>query len=262
MKVLVKKILKRTVSAAGLEVKRNGKGILGILFPTDKYTPKIGGHALKFVPSEEDRFKWAQNLNIKTIIDVGACTGGFALEICEILPQAKIYSFEPLIDSFRQLNKNLSQKAKFEAFNLALGDKKGKERIYHNEFSPCSSLLKAGAVLNQQLPFTQNFSEEIITVDTLDNVAENLDLEQNILVKMDVQGFEDKVIRGGMNVLQRTKLIIVETSFREIYKDQPLFSDIYHILVDELGFSYGGSWSQQKSPIDGSPFQEDSIFIK
>jgi hypothetical protein len=104
--------------------------------------------------------------------------------------------------------------------------------------------------------------EEVILIDTLDNVAESLEIEKEILVKVDVQGFEDKVIAGGMKVLKQTKIVIIETSFREIYKSQPLFSDIYQTLVDELGFSYAGSWSQQKSPIDGSPFQEDSIFIK
>jgi FkbM family methyltransferase len=262
MKLLIKKVLKTSISSVGLEVKRNGKGLLGKLSPPDRHIPKIGGYALKFVPSEEDKFKWVQSLDIRTIIDVGACTGGFASEISEILPQAKIYSFEPLIDCFKQLNKELSNRSNFRSFNFALGDTKGKERMYHNEFSPCSSLLEASDTLIEQLPFTQNMKEEIIVIDTLDNVAESLELERNILVKMDVQGFEDKVIAGGVKVLKRTKIVIIETSFREIYKSQPLFSDIYQTLVGELGFSYAGSWSQQKSPIDGSPFQEDSIFIK
>ena len=43
-----------------------------------------------------------------TVLDVGANTGQFALEIHKILPQAMIYSFEPLKDCYEQLMHNMT----------------------------------------------------------------------------------------------------------------------------------------------------------
>lgn len=262
MRSIIKRASKTVLASIGLEVKRTGKGLIGKLAPTDKYIFKINGHPLKFTASDEDRFKWLQNMDIKTIIDVGAHTGEFALEIHQILPKAKIYSFEPLHDCFAELRKNFAKFPNFKAFNVALSDREqGQEYIYHNKFSACSSILEVGESLKTSLPFAQDTKLELINVDTLDRMATQLDFEDNILLKIDVQGLEDKVIYGGIKTLKRINILIVELSFIELYKGQPLFGDVYRILTD-LGFKYGGSWAQQKSPIDGSPYQEDSIFLK
>src|SRR6516164_5671930 len=42
----------------------------------------------RFVPRQEDKFKWLQALNIRTILDIGANTGQFASEFRSILPEA------------------------------------------------------------------------------------------------------------------------------------------------------------------------------
>jgi FkbM family methyltransferase len=262
----MKSLVKTPLNLIGLEVKRTGKGLLGKLVPTERsiylagFPTHIKGLPLKVVPSEKDKFKWLQNMNIKTVIDVGAHTGEFALKIHQILPHAKIYSFEPLKDCFEKLNKNSKSIANLQCFNVALGEQRQETEIHHNDFSPSSSLLKLGEH-KEHFPFTQGSTKEIIQVDTLDNFTQKLSLQKNILLKIDVQGFEDKVIAGSLSTLSDVKLIIVETSFKELYKSQPLFSDIYYILT-KLDFIYLGSWGQLKSPIDGSPCQEDSIFVK
>jgi hypothetical protein len=56
---------------------------------------------------------------------------------------------------------------------------------------------------------------------------------------MDVQGFEDRVIAGGLRTLERASVLWVETSFVELYEGQPLFADIHDRLRD-LGFEYRG----------------------
>ena len=96
-------------------------------------------------------------------------------------------------------------------------------------------------------------------MQTLDAVAAKLELEDNLFVKIDVQGFECEVIKGGQATLRRAKIVIVETTFRPIYEGQPLFGDVYSALV-ELGFRYAGSDGRLDSPVDGAPIQEDSVF--
>jgi tRNA G46 methylase TrmB len=86
-------------------------------------------------------FKWLQKFGIKTIIDIGANEGQFIDKISKILPDANIYSFEPLKDSFVKLKKNTRNNKNITAYNFALGDEEKENIINRNEYSPSSSLL-------------------------------------------------------------------------------------------------------------------------
>jgi FkbM family methyltransferase len=215
----------------------------------------------KSILSEKNRYKWLQDMNIRTVIDVGANIGQSALEFHKIFPDAKIYSFEPLHDCFMQMNANLKKVPNFRSFNLALGDKKEKRNIHHSEYSPSSSLRKMAKLHKEVYPKSAGDTLETIDVDTFDNVAQGLDLEENIFLKIDTQGYEDRVINGARNTLSRIKVVIIETSFRELYEGQPLFSDIYELLHKQ-GFVYLGSWSGDAlNRLDGAHLTQDSIFI-
>jgi hypothetical protein len=86
-------------------------------------------------------------------------------------------------------------------------------------------------------------------------------LRDPLLLKLDVQGFEDKVIIGGEDVVARAKIIIIEVSFLPLYEGAPLFDDIYQILKTR-GFTYNGNFDQLLSPEDGRPLQADAIFSR
>ena len=133
--------------------------------------------------------------------------------------------------------------------------------MHRSDYSPSSSLLKMGQLHKEVFPFSAGEILETVDVNTLDNIAQELVLADNILLKIDVQGYEQKVIMGSRNILKRIKVIIIETSFHELYEGQPLFSEIYDIL-NRLDFVYSGSWGELKSPLDGAPLQQDSIFIR
>lgn len=208
----------------------------------------------------EDPFKWIRDMGVNTVIDVGAHEGQSALHFHELLPNARIYSFEPLQDCFTRLNANLRDVPGFRSFNLALGDEKGTMSMHRSEYSVSSSLLKMANLHKEAFPHSSGEALETVHVDTLDGMARELDLEDNILLKIDVQGYEAKVIMGGRNTLSRVKVIVVETSFRELYEGQPLFREVYELLC-EAGFVYSGSWEELRSPLDGAPLQQDSIFI-
>jgi len=200
-------------------------------------------------------------MNIRTIIDVGANVGQSAVEFRKIFPDAKIYSFEPLHDCFVQMNANLRNVPNFKSFNLALGEEKKKLNMHRSKYSLSSSLRKMGKLHKEVFPKSAGETLETVDVDTLDNIAQELELEDNILLKIDVQGYEDKVFEGARNILGRIKVIIVETSFCELYEGQPLFSDIYELLHKQ-GFVYSGiSCGDLLSRLDGAHLSQDSIFI-
>lgn len=216
----------------------------------------------RFAPFEKDKFKWVQNMSIRTIIDVGAYDGRSAVQFHKLFPNAKIYSFEPLHDCFVQLNATMKNVPNFKSFNLALGDTEGRLKMHRSSFAQSSSLLGMGKLHKQAFPFSAGELLETVDVTTLDRITQKLDLEQNILLKLDVQGYEDSVIIGSQTTLSLVKIIVIETSFCELYEGQTLFSDIYDLLCKQ-GFVYSGSWGPElKSPLDGAPLQQDSIFIK
>jgi FkbM family methyltransferase len=215
----------------------------------------------KFEPKREDRFNWIRNLNIRTVIDVGASTGQFAGEIHAILPEAAIYSFEPLRDCYDLLVEKMSHVPKFRAFDFALGSEASEVEMHRSEFTPSSSILRMGELHKRAFPFTSKEALEKIAVKRLDDVMGEFDLADNVMIKIDVQGFEDRVIAGGLKTIQIAKLLIVETSFESLYDDQPLFDTIYETLK-RMGLAYHGNFSQLLNPIDGSILQADGIFIK
>jgi len=56
-------------------------------------------------------------------------------------------------------------------------------------------------------------------------------------------------------------VIIIETTFIPLYKDQPLFEDIYSYLTN-LGFLYAGNIEQLVSPKNHQILQADAVFIR
>jgi FkbM family methyltransferase len=221
---------------------------------------RLCGVDIKRIPRFEP-YDWLKGKDIHTILDIGANTGQFASQLHRLLPDATLYSFEPLKDCYEQLLKRMRHISNFRAFPFALGDKSGKTQIHHNDFSPSSSLLPMEKLHKESFPYTKNVRIEEIEIRRLDEIIQELDIEDNLLIKIDVQGFEDKVIRGGENVISQAKVLIVETTFETLYDGQPLWKDIFGLLSN-MGFSYMGNLSQMESPLDGSILQADSIFVK
>lgn len=205
-------------------------------------------------------YRWLINQKIRTVLDIGANTGQFAEQIHEILPRAKIVSFEPLKDCYEELVKNGERLGQFSAYNCALGREEGEALIYRSEFSPSSSLRPMGALHKAAFPFTKRGTVEKISVKKLDTIK-GLDVSLPMLIKIDVQGFEDEVIDGGSKTIGKAQVLIVETSFQTLYKGQPMFDEIYTRLK-KLGFSYHGNWYQDNDSRNGSALQADAIFIK
>ncbi len=204
---------------------------------------------------------WLKQVGIKTILDIGANEGQFAEKITTLLPEAKIICFEPLQEPFEKLKRKFIENKNFSFFKIALGNKEGYQKIFRNEYSPSSSILKMKSAHKNAFDFARQEFEEEIKIGKLDNIMRQIKVEKPYLVKMDVQGYETEVIDGGIKVIENASLIILETSFIELYESAPLFDSIYEKLK-ALNFEYIGSMEQLLMPTDGKVLQQDSIFQK
>ncbi len=202
-----------------------------------------------------------RSYGIEAVFDIGANVGQFAEEIRHELPRAQIYSFEPVKETYTALVKNFSGDTKFRAFPVGLGSQKERKEIRISAYSPSSSFLPQSETLKTVFPHTKEVGVETVTVERLDDIWRQVGKPRNALVKMDTQGFEAEVISGGKECLQASRMVIIETSFVEIYSGQPLFADIYEALK-KLGFSYHGSLRAKRHPKTGEVMFEDSIFVR
>lgn len=203
---------------------------------------------------------WMRTLGIDTVVDIGANIGQFAAQARIDFPSAHIYSFEPLPDCFRRLVRSRSGDDRFTAFEVALTDVSGAVQLRRSSSSASSSLLRMADLHRESFPATAGETVIEVKAQRLDDVAGTLALGQHILLKMDVQGAEDRVIRGGADTIARADVVLTETSFLELYETQPLFHDIYRSLT-ALGFRYVGSAGYLPSPIHGLNLSEDSVFV-
>jgi FkbM family methyltransferase len=204
------------------------------------------------------------NLPINTIIDVGANEGQFTKMISNYFPQARIYCFEPLPEPFKILEKWAeSRKGKVILFNVALGDIEGKVEMFsHLDHCFSSSLLKTTEICERLYPLTKKQSSLEVNLTKIDKVFIDLPegLIPDILVKLDVQGYEDRVIKGGIKTFRKARAFILEVSLDNLYHKQTSFKDIFLLLYD-LGFNYIGNLEQSYAH-DGHVIFIDAVFMK
>ncbi|EAZ82442.1 FkbM family methyltransferase [Algoriphagus machipongonensis] len=208
-----------------------------------------------------EKHSWIVKYNISTILDIGANKGQFAARFRILFPKAKIYSFEPIPEIFEHLCARFKLDENFKAFNLGLGNKSGKIDFFQNEFSDSSSAFPMKGLHKSNFPKTIHEKQIRIDVERLDDVMNDISFAQPLLIKIDVQGFEEMVILGGLKTLSKAEIVIVEVSFFELYENQVYFETIYNHMKS-LFFSFKGNFEQLISPIDGCVLQADAIFVR
>ncbi len=199
---------------------------------------------------------------IKSVLDIGANDGHYSRRMLELFPDAKVFAFEPLPDCYERLAALAKQFPAITPINTALGSEQATLTMERSSFHPSSSMLHMTALHKKIYPksATRDAVPVAVAVDRLDTIAETLPLEEPFFAKIDVQGYEDKVIEGGKKTLSRAVCIIVETSYLPLYEHQPLFKDV-HNLIASIGFSYCGSLEKHYDK-EGFPTYEDAIFMR
>ncbi len=100
----------------------------------------------------------------------------------------------------------------------------------------------------------------VVPVRTLDDVLDEAGWIGAIdLLKIDTQGAELRVLKGGMRGLERVRLIWIEVSFRPLYEGSAVLSDVYAFLRSQ-GFRLY-SLHEGFRGVDGELLQADALFL-
>lgn len=197
--------------------------------------------------------------NFRTVIDVGANEGHFAVMARRLFPGAKLVCFEPLPDCFEKLLGRFADDRAFIGHQVALGSESREVDMHRSAFSASSSLLPMGALHREVFPHSASTSVVKVPVKTLDEVLVGVELPAPVLLKLDVQGFETEVIAGAQTTLARVGILLLEASFQQLYENEPLFDDICQSARNS-GFRMVGIADILRNPKDGRPLQADVLF--
>lgn len=168
------------------------------------------------------------------VYDIGAHAGCWA-EMCQGIYQPMTCClFEPQNEYLNQARKRQPPGANWTFLPIALGEMEYEETIHLTKNRTASSLLPP--LQNGWLQTeTTETGQEHVRVLPLDELVHREKLPLPDLVKIDVQGFEEKVIAGGTSTLGGAQRIVVEASLNPIYRGQPLLPDVLFTVI-QCGF--------------------------
>jgi FkbM family methyltransferase len=182
-----------------------------------------------------------------SIFDIGACEGEDAVRYSRLFPNATIYVFEPRPDNLTKIKSNFKDYniTSARVFDVALSSSKGTATFYLSSGKPnntsesdewdygnkSSSLLPPSEKMREHTEWLQFKDTLEVVTERLDTLCEREKVDIIDFIHMDVQGAELMVLQGAGGMINRIKAVWMEVEAVELYKGQPLKSDVEQFML-------------------------------
>jgi FkbM family methyltransferase len=208
------------------------------------------------------RMKIICKYNIDILFDIGANNGQYARQMRELGYRKKIISFEPTKSAFEKLRKASIKDNNWLVNNYALGNEDSKCMINVAGNSYSSSILKMLPLHIKIAPESKYIAQEEIEIKKLDSIFNSFcNKKDNVMIKIDTQGYEKNVIDGADESLNNIKIIQLEMSILPLYENEMLFLEMINYL-DDKGFQLFSLENGYSDSTSGQLFQIDGIFVQ
>ncbi|WP_420426279.1 FkbM family methyltransferase [Algiphilus sp.] len=187
--------------------------------------------------------------SVRTVVDIGANRGQFALVARHCFADARIVSFEPLSGPAARWRAVFASDVSATLVEAALGPQAGEAQVHVSGRDDSSSLLPIGVRQSVLFPGTEEVGIATVRVLRLADALQTVDIIAPALLKLDVQGFELQALAGCEEMLDHFDWVYAECSFQELYTGQSLADEViawlrerglrlvgvYHMTYDARG---------------------------
>tara|TARA_B100001057_G_scaffold498812_1_gene607193 strand:+ start:1233 stop:2102 length:870 start_codon:yes stop_codon:yes gene_type:complete len=161
-----------------------------------------------------------------SFVDCGCNFGAYSIPIAKEFEDQNVYAFDASKKAIYKLKQNidLNKIKNISYFNIGIGDKN--TEAYFNE--DISDLKNDGS-----FRFTQNQNNEKIKIYKLDDVFENekISIKENIVIKLDLEGFDFLALKGLTKTLNKSKVIIFIEISKMLLENSKDFSNEFELFI-------------------------------
>ncbi|MEX2150265.1 MAG: FkbM family methyltransferase [Steroidobacteraceae bacterium] len=174
--------------------------------------------------------QYLRNKKSPVVLDVGANVGVYSREVARVNPSAKVFAFEPHPLAFERLASNLGSDGNFRLYNYALGAQAGGSTLYDRESGNGSSHASIFREVIEDFHHARAKGYNI-EMHTLDQFVEENQLERIDLLKIDTEGYELDVLRGGVTTIGSGMVSAIQFEFNEMnVVSRAFFKDFWELL--------------------------------
>lgn len=172
------------------------------------------------------------------ILDIGVADGATCNFFSKEFPAHQVIGFEPVKTSFDHASAQTKQQANISLRHMALSDRRGETTVNITSDSLSSSLneIDYGTLDTESKAYSSKFEtieRQPVTMSTLDHEIKD---QKILLIKIDTQGTELTILKGGIETLKRTKLILIEMNNHQLYKNSCQYYEVDEFLRQQ-GFA-------------------------
>jgi FkbM family methyltransferase len=198
------------------------------------------------------------------VLDVGANSGRYAIELRRAGYSGRIVSFEPVDEPFTVLEARAAGDSLWDVLPFAIGAENGTTTLNvaanAGESSSILPMLSAHIDAAPAASYIGTQSAQIRTLDSL--LPEILRPGDRAFLKADVQGYERSVLEGAASTLRDHCVgIQLEMSFVPLYEGGMLYREALD-HADSLGFALMGFIPGFVDPRNSRMLQVDGVFFR
>ena len=162
--------------------------------------------------------------NPRYILDIGAHKGFYTDLFLKLYSKAEIILFEPNLILYKKLIIKFNNRKNIKIYNFGIGDKNKYEKFLT---SSVSDYVSTFSIINKNSKYlfirnlihgqiNQKINYRLIKINKLDTISV-IKKKKIDLIKIDVEGYEEKVIDGGLKTLNRSKIVLIEHHKDNLY---------------------------------------------
>lgn len=187
-----------------------------------------------FYTKEPETLEWIDSINKNSVFwDIGANIGLYSIYAAKN-KNCRVFSFEPSVFNLEFLARNIwinDLVDKVAIIPLPLSDKISINKLNMTTMEWGGALSTFGKEYGYDgKPMNKIFEFSVVGV-SMDDLVNKFKLPYPEFIKIDVDGIEHLILKGGKNVLNKTKEILIEIN--DDFKEQ---SDVTSEILKKAGF--------------------------